>query len=129
MTLPAWLKERIGTPGRRNTSSRRCRTCKAVTLTGLDEDRCAFQAVVDPTPLTPMGEALALLGGRRTYELRTSTTGLALWLRSKRHISAHKASDKCLVVADHECNSAPLPRVKVPALSKLEVSDSDIPPF
>ena len=129
MTLPAWLKDRIGAPTRRNAAARRCRTCKAATLTGLDEDLCAFQATVDPTPLTPLGEALALLGGRHTYELRRSVTGVALWRRTRRRISADIASEQCLVVADHECYSPPLPYVVVPASKKRKAISDDLPPF
>jgi hypothetical protein len=76
-----------------------------------------------------MGEALALLAGRRTYELRRTPTGVALWRRTQRHISKQKASEQCIVVADHECNSPPLPQVIVPTPTKRKAGDDDKPPF
>lgn len=47
-----------------------CATCKAPVVTGLDDLVCAVDARADAVPLSPLGEALALLGGRATYELR-----------------------------------------------------------
>lgn len=47
-----------------------CRSCRQPILTGLDGLACALPARVDPTPLTPLGELLAQLGGLDTYELR-----------------------------------------------------------
>lgn len=49
----------------------RIRTCScgAPTLSGLDADICALEAHADPDPLTPLGEALAHVEGRRTWAL------------------------------------------------------------
>ena len=46
-----------------------CRGCGAKVLDGLDADVCALVATVDPTPLTAIGEVLAVLDGRRTFTL------------------------------------------------------------
>lgn len=53
----------------RRARGRTCRKCRAPILAGLDGDSCAQSVEVDPTPLTAIGEAMALLGGRGTWQL------------------------------------------------------------
>lgn len=99
----------------RHTNTRRCPTCKASVLVGLNDDLAAFQVVVDPTPLTPIGEALALLAGRPTLHLHTDHTHRRYLARRDRwHIKGQPAGsiDRLYpfdVVAEHVCNADPLP--------------------
>ena len=112
--IPEWLKRHIeattGAPlGARKASGTRCRRCHARLLTGLDHDLCAGQALVDPFPLTPMGELLALLAGRPTYRLVPAGHGrFELDYRDEWQI-ANKPPGKFDVLAAHKCNSPPLP--------------------
>lgn len=127
MTLPTWLKDRLGAPIRRGVKAGRCPHCHAQILTGMDEEVCAFRATTDPAPLTPLGEALALLDARRTYELRNHNSSLALWRRDHWQI-AGRSSSLHLVVADHKCGAAPLPSQFIPSQpSRKAVSNDEIP--
>jgi len=124
VTIPGWLKDRIGAPVYRGVTTHRCRTCQAQILEGLDEDVCAFRAVVDPDPLTPMGEALALLAGRRSYEIRRHSGGWALWHRDRWQIRGRVAGPKYLVVADHQCDTPKLPTIPTPPrVKKAKAND------
>ena len=115
MSLPKWLKERLGTP----TRNRGCRHvkcafgCRGDVLVGFDEDDMALPAIVDPVPLSALGEALARVEGRRTYRLGRHKEGLALWYRNAMHIRNHPAGTETIVVADHVCGVRPLPSVEI----------------
>lgn len=103
----------------------KCRQCRGQILTGLDEDDCAFRAAVDPTPLTALGEALALLARRRTYELRDRR----LFRRDRWQIAGRQAGTQYLVLADHSCNSSPLPSIPLPAPEKRKEATHAVAPF
>lgn len=97
----------------------RCRTCKATILRGLDADLCAFPTTADPIPLSPIGEALALLAGRQTFHLRRTpgTTDLQLDRRDQWQIAGQPAATPDSLfpadtVAEHKCWSPPLPAAK-----------------
>jgi hypothetical protein len=70
--VPAWILTQRAGEAFRSASLTRCRDCKAPILYGLDADMCALSVRADPTPLTPLGEALALIDGRATYSLVTA---------------------------------------------------------
>ena len=88
-----------------------CRTCRAPVLTGLDAETCAFDARVDPTPLTALGEALALLAGLRTYDLRIVGRIPRIRRRNAAAINRRPAGTPSAgfraadVVAEHRCNT------------------------
>lgn len=119
----------------------RCRTCRARILRGLDSDLCAFQATADPTPLSPLGEALALLADRQTFHLRQERGNLQLDRRDRWQIQGQPAGTAERlwpfdVVAEHACYSAPLPSIKSllktkPTTTKKDPSNvqPSIPPF
>lgn len=69
--IPAWLLNTQAGPNHRAATIRQCPKCKAPILTGLDADKCALTARADPTPITPLGETIALLQTRSTYNLTT----------------------------------------------------------
>ena len=88
-----------------------CATCKAPVVAGLDNLVCALDARVDAVPLTPLGEALAVLGGRTTYELRTGKPPRIVRRTAQMILArpagattrrAHAAYD---VVAAHQCHA------------------------
>jgi hypothetical protein len=63
----------------------RCRKCRAIVIRGLDHDRCARLAVVNPAPLSVVSEALALMAGR-------AASGLTAW-RTAYQIDARLAAN------------------------------------
>ena len=99
----------------RRVSARTCRECHAPILAAIAGDVAGIPAYVDPVPLSPLGEALAVLCGRYTCSLRPAARGLRLDLRDSYHITEAAGSGRYDVVAQHRCGAAPLPE----ALSKL----------
>lgn len=98
--------DRVG----RTARATACRTCHGPTLTGLDNDMCATVAHADPEPIDTLGEALALLAGRKTYALHPSANGYELVLRYDKQIAgAQPGARRYDVLAEHACNSAALP--------------------
>ena len=76
--------------------------CGLPTLAGLDADRAALDAWCDLGELTRYGEAMALLEGRRTYELH----GSRLSLRDRWQIGGRPAGGRDPVLASHRCERA-----------------------
>lgn len=100
MTL-ADLKKWLGRRSQRTATSGRCRTCRALVVQGLDADQCALPTTADPTPLTAIGETLALLDGLRTFTAtRTNGGSVKLTGRNKFTADPRTAFD---VYASHEC--------------------------
>lgn len=104
-----------------------CGRCGAPVLRGLDADRCAGQAVADPWPLTPAGEAVALLSDRLTYE--ASGRPLDLWLRDRWQIASHPADSGLLVVAQHVCGAGLEPYRRFIPPPPPPRTRSSVPPF
>lgn len=119
--IPAWLQAHLEATGVADTDgvarairARTCPRCHAPILTGLDADRCALAVTVDPQPTDVLGEALALVAGRDTYDL----AGLQLIHRDQWRVAGRRRHP---VLADHLCN-APLPRDPNPPLPRRVVA-------
>jgi hypothetical protein len=69
----------------------------------------ATVAVVDPLPLAPIGEALALLSGRTTYALHVGVGVCELQVRSRWQITNAPAGTRYDVLAAHVCGGVRLP--------------------
>lgn len=121
----AWILQKQNDAAR-CASIRLCRRCHAPILQGLDADNAAMTARCDPTPLTEMGEAVALLQGRTTYDLVTVKAGRELHPRTTHFIQ--KKERRYLIVATHICGN-PLAAFTQPAKQKTKVHDDDTPPF
>lgn len=115
--LAPWLKQHLIAQGildengiGRRAVVRTCPTCKATTITGLDDDTAALTARVDPHPLTPLGEALALIDGRPTYRLHRDGGRLVLDTRTHLDIQAHPAGTRLGedILRTHHCGSPPI---------------------
>lgn len=116
--LPGWLAHRLDVdpelldfPARIGIRAhpRHCHRCGAVTLLALDSPFAALDAQVDPHPLTPLGEWLALQAGRTTFDLIWIHTTQEMDRRDVRTIAAsppgsHPRRD---VVAEHLCGHPP----------------------
>lgn len=114
--IPDWLAKYLEDTGKlgpdrigRAAKLRRCKTCGRYILTGLDNDMCASVANADPTPVSPLGEALALIGGRRTYTLRQTTDRLELQIRDRWQIAGSPAGTRHDVLPEHTCEAIDLP--------------------
>lgn len=113
-----WLTEHLVNSGHitangisRRARIRSCRTCRHPVLAGLDADICALPAIVDPHPLTGLGEMLACLEHRLTYELRSSgNRGYRLNERDADKIAYSPAGTRTDldVLRAHSCHARPL---------------------
>lgn len=122
--IPPWLQRtRNGDPTRAATI-RLCRTCRAPILAGLDADRAAITVYCDPTPLTPLGEAFAVITGRTTYDLFPGQDRRELWPREAAHITKPR---RFPVLAAHKCG-APLHAFATPTPPR-GTGVSDAPPY
>jgi hypothetical protein len=77
--------------------------CGQHVLIGLDGDRAALTAIVDPYALSPLGEVQALTASRRTYRLRTGM----LDPRDRWNIPGHPPGHDLTVLAAHDCTGIP----------------------
>lgn len=102
-----------------------CTRCNAPVLRGLDADMCAFQAEADPQPLTPIGEILALAGGRATYLLDGKPPALSF--RDRHRIRTFPAA-QFTVLPEHQCGAPALP-TKPSAPAPAERTAGDRPPY
>lgn len=144
MTVPKWLEQHLESRGlwdadgiTRHARVRRCRKCRARIVVGLDADLVAGEAHCDPYPLSQLGEAAALILGRRTYSLRwiAALGELRIDGRGQFEIRGHPAGSTPRpglpiydVVAEHVCGTLPLP--SIPSVhEKPRITFSDDPPY
>lgn len=119
-------------PATRHTRATNCRDCSQPILRGLDADICAIATNVDPTPLNPLGEAIARATGRRTYTLRWMGNHYQLGPRDPETIRAHPAGDQANrydVLAIHECGSPALPTAPSALPVRATVDTTAEPPY
>lgn len=65
---PKWLQEKQAEHALA-AKMRMCKNCSSPILVGLDDHVAGVKVEIDPTPITQLGEAVALLADRGTYEL------------------------------------------------------------
>jgi hypothetical protein len=121
--IPAWLARRHGDIYRAATL-RICPRCGTPTLAGLDADIAAFTARVDILPVNQLGETIALLSGRPTYDLISIGGRKELHRREEWNI---KAARKYPVLAAHSCG-VPLDAHAEP-VRRLRKVFSNVPQF
>jgi hypothetical protein len=119
-----WLKDRQA-DWARAANLRTCPHCRTTVLAGLDADSAALPIRCDPTPLTLMGEAVALLQGRTTYDLLAVKTGRELYERTAYSI---KKPRRYQVFATHKCDNSLAAFIQQPAEPEAE-ADNDRPQF
>lgn len=122
--IPAWLARRHGDTFR-TAGLHLCPRCRRPTLTGLDDDTAARTAHADPAPITPLGEALAVLAGRGTYDLTAIGGKRQLWRRDQWHIAGAR---RYPVLAEHRCGQ-PLDAHAEPVARRARYVIPDTPPF
>ncbi|MGO4984792.1 hypothetical protein [Collinsella sp. Sow4_E3] len=115
-----WLADQT-----RHIQAERCRRCRADVLRGLDDMWAAGPIEVDPTPLSALGEALALLAGRRTIACE-HWHGLRFTRRGRWQITSRPAGTfRGDVYASHLCGAPALP--SIPSNFAKPVVDDDLP--
>lgn len=115
--------DRIG----RRLTPRYCRTCGRFLLVGLDADRAALPIGLDPRPLTPTGEAVALICGAETYTGRRFRAGLSADRRSAREIAQRRDET---VLAAHRCGiNYPVALTRPPPEPDPVAGPDEPPPF
>lgn len=122
--IPAWLRRHLADTGvmvngvTRTARIRTCRQCGQRVIRALTEEPCATLATCDPDPLSNVGEALALMQGRMTFDLAYRAGRLELDLREEDHIKGSPPEtpnwwrSKGDVLAAHRCHSEPLPTIE-----------------
>lgn len=123
--IPAWLQRTHRGDLSRAATLRLCPRCKSPILIGLDADRAAITAHCDPTPLTELGEAVALMQGRKTYDLIPGIKRREIWPRETAHIQQPR---RFPVLATHKCGT-PLHAFATPTPKRKDVTANDRPPF
>lgn len=113
MTSKEHPGKRFASRSGRGVKATRCDLCHAPILTGIDADVCAFTARVDVTPLDPMGEVVAVVGGRHTYTLNRRGSTAILTRRNSSAITRQPAGGHNIltpydVLPEHACGQ-PLP--------------------
>lgn len=116
-TAPApWLVDHLVHTGvmtetglTRRARPRPCPHCSTWVITGLDADTLALEAACDPQPLNTLGEAMALVAGRRTLNLTRTRGRLELEQRWADHVESQPAgTGRADVLAEHVCGQ-PIP--------------------
>lgn len=133
--IPDWLAKHLEDTGKlgpdrigRAARAHRCKDCGQLILTGLDNDMCAVVAHADPTPLAPLGEALALIAGRGTYALHNAGDRLELVRRYDKQITGAPAGTRNYdVVAGHTCDAVNLP--SLPSVYARPAALTGPPPY
>lgn len=127
--INAGLMTTDGTTRRARATS--CPRCNARILTGLDADLAAVQVHVDPLPLTPLAEALAILAGRRTAALVSREGRLVLNYRDSWRITGSPAGTPGQdVYAEHLCGTRPgWPSTATTHARPAAASYAGAPPF
>lgn len=112
-SMPDWLRAQLIEKGYLSETGLsqkariiRHRACGLPCLAGLDSDMCALEAYTDLAELSPLGEAEALLQGRRTYEYYPHRKHLRL--RNHWSIRARPAGSGNPIFAEHHCEQ-PVP--------------------
>ena len=134
--IPDWLAQHLEDTGKlgrdrigRAARAHRCKDCGQLILTGLDNDMCAGIANADTAALQPLGEALALVSGRRTYALHRTDGRLELQLRYDLQITGAPAGTAPYdVLAEHDCSATNLPS-KPSVYARLSAALPVNPPY
>lgn len=85
--------------------------CRAAVLKGLDDDRCALAVFLDVGEVDKVGEVLAILQGRRTYDLMPYNKGAFAFCIRKRNAYYIGKPRRHSVVIEHKCDAPAIQKV------------------
>ncbi len=122
--MPAWLRQRLGEFDRA-VQLRSCPSCGAKLLQGLDSDRAGIPVRCDLAPVDELGEAIAVLTNRLTYDLIPAKGRRELERRRAWHISQPR---RYSVVVAHKCGH-PLPEMQTAHIERSREANEEAPPF
>lgn len=123
--IPAWLQRTLGDTYR-TVRLRTCPRCRAPVLAGLDADICAFSVRADPTPINTLGEAVAALAGRRTFDLVGGGSEKRLYIREEHNINGTR---RYPIFPEHRCGQSMTAYFDEPAKTTPRKKTPKIPPF
>lgn len=109
-----------------------CVRCHALVMRGIDAPMAGMSRDVEPAPLSRLGEALALMSGRRTYTLAWRGDRYEIDWRDRWQIQGSPAESRAGVdvVVEHDCDAAEVPtgetRIALPQSAGVL---PDQPPF
>lgn len=110
--MAPWLRRHLENQGHidpttgatENVRITHCDTCRRPTWVGLEPRGFARQ--LDPSPLTPIGEALAILQGRNASGMYRAGNRLEIELRTLDRIRNHPAgTPNTDVLLEHRCHN------------------------
>lgn len=122
--MPRWLRDQLAEAGAitagftRTARAVKCEKCGARIIKGWTDEPCATLAAADPRPISNLGEVVAVLQGRMTFDLSRRGGRLEIDLRESDHIQGSPPEDpgwyraRSDVLAAHRCNTAPLPSIE-----------------
>lgn len=128
--MEVWLTDHLiragymsETGSTRRLRLRSCRGCGEKVANGLDDVICAFEVDADPVPLSPLGEALAMLEGRRTVAVHREGDRYVLDQRDAEHVAKRPAGSGTRedVLRLHSCGTPPPAGVLAAASTFAEV--------
>lgn len=95
---------RLRAEAARDVRRRRCHRCGAVIISGTDDH--SLDVVVDVVGLSVVGEALAIIDGRRTwaYTVGSRRNARELWRRTRDQIGTDPGASDLLT--GHDCEAA-----------------------
>lgn len=93
---------------RRTVTVAVCPGCRAKIVSGLNADWCAWDVALDHGPVDALGEALAVLTGRTTYDLRPGSSPHTRVMEARRAGRIANGRKTWPVHAEHRCGQ-PLP--------------------
>ena len=117
--LPEYVVRRLERMGLRDPDTgatrravdRYCLVCRAHVMRGIDRPFGGMSRDLDPEPLSRLGEALALMSGRRTFTLRWIGDRYEIDSRDSFSIRGSPAGSVvgCDVLVEHVCGADELP--------------------
>jgi hypothetical protein len=111
----------------------KCRLCGAPVLVGQDDSDGGIETYVEPVPLSKVGEALAVLTGRRCVLLIREAGHWVIQRRLLTDVAKERISREDVLV-EHKCGAPELPPAEttfppVPPPRETELPTYEEPPF
>jgi hypothetical protein len=118
----------------RTARAGRCRDCQRSVMVGINANFGGRAVLADPEPLSNLGEALALMSGRSTVELRWLGDRYEIDRRDQFRIRGSPAETNGIdVLVIHDCSLAlghPLPQIESSLRDDIvAVPLPELPPF
>ena len=136
--LPEWVKRDLearglmdpNTGATRRARARTCDACRRPVMSGIDEDFGGQASYADPTPVSGIGEAMARIAGRATFELAHLGDRYELTRRTGPRIRGRPAGTPRIdILVGHKCGDVTRFESAPERIKPAAVIQSDQPPF